>query len=391
MGNQIGLVPTRVVPDPPLFKHNVHTTGRWQSATPRPLAARPMFAPQRAVPGAAVPARGAKLKPDVQWLRQRGLKLGMERVQFHRDLIKRTDGYTLQRGELEAYLQAAAPVRNGLYAMKEEDVLLEKIDPRHRPCTALQMLWWLYQELNADQSSIRFTDGTNSYEYLPNPYFFRWIEQDEEWIPFLLQLAYQKYDPPFVFGDDDNRAYANYKLQLERWPGQGQTAVKYKVGLGLIPHRVWKTAQGLLGWRYSIVSGDGVLLDTTDVPGTNLQTVHAYIWVLTPQDQFYTSPQNYGLFHHSSLAGGGPVAAAGEWKVVRGRIHFLTGQTGHYRCPMPALRTAVLKLQQVLNVPPNSFNVRLFRQTNGGAIETPAQEFLNNYDYCERNFRVWGR
>ncbi len=62
MGNQIGLAPTRVVPDPPLFKHNVHTTGRWQSATPRPLAARPMFAPQRAVPGELVPAKGARLK-----------------------------------------------------------------------------------------------------------------------------------------------------------------------------------------------------------------------------------------------------------------------------------------------------------------------------------------
>ena len=38
-----------------------------------------------------------------------------------------------------------------------------------------------------------------------------------------------------------------------------------------------------------------------------------------------------GEFHHSTLSGGGPVAAAGELSVRNGRVQFVTAASGHYR------------------------------------------------------------
>ena len=48
---------------------------------------------------------------------------------------------------------------------------------------------------------------------------------------------------------------------------------------------------------------------------------------------YFTFDQRYGLLHHSSLAAGGPVAAAGELVVLKGELVSVSNASGHYRPP----------------------------------------------------------
>jgi hypothetical protein len=90
-------------------------------------------------------------------------------------------------------------------------------------------------------------------------------------------------------------------------------------------------SNGKLQWR-------GQKLDTE---AAKLQTVFSGlgwgIWVLSPQEKFYSGPHLRGEFHHSSFLSGEPVKAAGEWKVRDGTIEVINGKTGHYMCDCNAL------------------------------------------------------
>ncbi|ACU53505.1 hypothetical protein Afer_0544 [Acidimicrobium ferrooxidans DSM 10331] len=55
------------------------------------------------------------------------------------------------------------------------------------------------------------------------------------------------------------------------------------------------------------------------------------IYVMDQQGKFYAGNQKVGLFHHSSLIGGGQVAGAGELQVKNGELKFLSNESGHYR------------------------------------------------------------
>ncbi|WP_119726298.1 hypothetical protein [Thermomonospora amylolytica] len=50
-----------------------------------------------------------------------------------------------------------------------------------------------------------------------------------------------------------------------------------------------------------------------------------------------------GVFHHSSFLAGGPVAAAGELRVVNGRLGLISDRSGHYQ-PPPEFRDRVVEM-----------------------------------------------
>ncbi len=55
------------------------------------------------------------------------------------------------------------------------------------------------------------------------------------------------------------------------------------------------------------------------------------IFVMDEHGNLYASTfQRYRHFHHSSLLGGGDVAAAGELAVLDGEVVLLTDRSGHY-------------------------------------------------------------
>ena len=80
-----------------------------------------------------------------------------------------------------------------------------------------------------------------------------------------------------------------------------------------------------------IYDASGALFDTTDA-STVFSGEGKAIFVMDENGDFYASKfQQVGRFHHSSLAGGEPVAAAGEMKVEHGVLILLSNKSGHYR------------------------------------------------------------
>ncbi len=78
------------------------------------------------------------------------------------------------------------------------------------------------------------------------------------------------------------------------------------------------------------------------------------IFVMDPDGRIYASNNaEAGEFHHSTLANGGPVAAAGELRVIDGRVEYVTSASGHYRpssAQMEQLRDE-LERQGIIGVP----------------------------------------
>jgi hypothetical protein len=66
------------------------------------------------------------------------------------------------------------------------------------------------------------------------------------------------------------------------------------------------------------------------------------IYVMSPDNRFYSGSHKVGLFHHSSFLAGMPVAGAGEWKVTNGKLEEITNKSGHYR-PGPVQMINTLK------------------------------------------------
>ena len=102
--------------------------------------------------------------------------------------------------------------------------------------------------------------------------------------------------------------------------------------------RIYVDAEGRLRW-----ARNGSLVDTSD-SRTHFSGARV-IFIMDDQGNFYASPnQRVGRFHHSSLAMGKPVAAAGELEVHAGRLQVLTNQSGHYRPTPEMTHRAVLAL-----------------------------------------------
>lgn len=68
---------------------------------------------------------------------------------------------------------------------------------------------------------------------------------------------------------------------------------------------------------------------------------------------FASNNAEAGEFHHSTLANGGPVAAAGELSVSNGRLNYVTAASGHYRPSYAQMAQVkeVLESQGIYGVP----------------------------------------
>jgi hypothetical protein len=80
-----------------------------------------------------------------------------------------------------------------------------------------------------------------------------------------------------------------------------------------------------------IYGADGKLFDTREAVSLHSNMPKA-IFVMDAAGDFFAAPhQILGRFHHSSLAAGGPVAAAGELLVLDGMLFQISNKSGHYR------------------------------------------------------------
>jgi hypothetical protein len=83
------------------------------------------------------------------------------------------------------------------------------------------------------------------------------------------------------------------------------------------------------------------------------------IFVMDEQGNLYASNyQKIGVFHHSTLANGQPVATAGEISVLDGRIQHFTAASGHYTPGRAEMQQLVDELDRngVQNVPVYGFD-----------------------------------
>ncbi len=107
---------------------------------------------------------------------------------------------------------------------------------------------------------------------------------------------------------------------------------------------------------YRLTVKDGKLYDAAgrlfDTRGA--ETVHSgggrAIFIMDRDGSIYASTyQEVGKFHHSSLAAGRPVTAAGELEVVNGVLRLITNQSGHYR-PLAAFNEQALEVLKASGV-----------------------------------------
>jgi len=69
------------------------------------------------------------------------------------------------------------------------------------------------------------------------------------------------------------------------------------------------------------------------------------MWVWGANDQFYSHVGKIGRFHHSSLVSGEDIKAAGEWRVINGRLECISGLSGHYKPSSYSLISALVALE----------------------------------------------
>jgi hypothetical protein len=55
------------------------------------------------------------------------------------------------------------------------------------------------------------------------------------------------------------------------------------------------------------------------------------IYVMSPTGEIHMASQKIGKYQHSSLLAGAPTAAAGQIRVVNGKIEWLDNKSGHYK------------------------------------------------------------
>jgi len=114
------------------------------------------------------------------------------------------------------------------------------------------------------------------------------------------------------------------------------------------------------------------------------------IWVLSPDNKFYSHVVKIGRFHHSSLLGGTEIQAAGEWGVTNGKLKWINGKSGHYR-PELARFIAGLELLIQSGATANDTKVRLYKmQQTNVEKEEPVLTFIQNVKHDPQHYTKLG-
>ena len=133
----------------------------------------------------------------------------------------------------------------------------------------------------------------------------------------------------------------------DRWRGEDEPGnpiwrndgVEYLDAEQREQRRIWVDDQGL------IRDVEGRLFDTTRgrtvIEGGGQGRA---IFVMDRLGNIYASNfQKVGQFHHSSFLSGGPVAAAGELRVVDGKLEMISDRSGHY-VPAPEFKKQMVEM-----------------------------------------------
>lgn len=297
--------------------------------------------------------------------------------------------------EIQTFLSKERPdhATSSVYHYRDDEPIMEKLDPKHRPGYGLVLIWDFYLKYECYQRPVTLhaeavKQGFGTRTFSPSVYFFTWIDMISSagwvWTCTLMQYAYSLYWDNYV-KDSPNwkpgkAEWDQLAWVLGHWPGMNTEAVRFLTGIQTLRCRVWRTQDGKLGYNFNILKGTGELLHTG-----NSQTAFGtsgFIWTLNQDYNFYTIEQKVGQHHHSTLTAGQGVLAAGEWIVDQGELKLISAQTGHYKVPMKSLVTAINHINNRLCISPNKYNVKLFKKKEGLAkTEMLAGDFLRRYQW----------
>jgi hypothetical protein len=93
-------------------------------------------------------------------------------------------------------------------------------------------------------------------------------------------------------------------------------------------------------------SGQVEMFDTADATGPKAGRYHAKAYVWTTTGELVVGIHESGKLHHSSLIGGGIVKCAGMIGATAGRVHYVDGNSGHYRPPPANVHAFITYLNQ---------------------------------------------
>ena len=141
-------------------------------------------------------------------------------------------------------------------------------------------------------------------------------------------------DPRFM-GDRATGKLGEDQPGNQMWPGQAVTYLRTPEQRAQYKLEVRDYRDPHTGaTEKRLFDADGKLFDTrtADTFWTNVSGVRRAIFVMNAKGELFA--RNYqarGEFHHSSLAAGHSVAAAGEIQVIEGKIVDISNNSGHYR------------------------------------------------------------
>jgi hypothetical protein len=103
------------------------------------------------------------------------------------------------------------------------------------------------------------------------------------------------------------------------------------------------------------------------------------IWVQGPSGRFYSSLESQtGKFHHSSFLAGRQVKAAGDWKVLQGKLKLISAVSGHYHPSLDSLRGALVDLQTTSRQITSDAEVEMYKKADNTLVKMPVKTFLDN-------------
>ena len=189
-------------------------------------------------------------------------------------------------------------------------VRMEALDPMHRP-----------YEFKMRNGQVEINDGL---ERVNISYLFKeWMDTaNQHRTPFFLWLE----GTPICLDDNKENVAATRSVNYIRADnGQGLPGFDKLFLVSISPAGMEQTPLGQLG-------APSMPCDTSSFAATDKkggQGCAAYVY--TDDGSLFIAEHREGYFHHSSFLSGGPVSCAGMIRIEKGRVKFISNNSGHYK------------------------------------------------------------
>ncbi|MVF14985.1 hypothetical protein FT643_22945, partial [Ketobacter sp. MCCC 1A13808] len=234
------------------------------------------------------------------------------------------------------------------------------------------------------QDPIGLLGGVNNYQYAANP--VGWVDplglvceegnDSKSTKPKIIPVKYKNTK-------EMNPMYKREEEPEFFHPVWGADTVKY-----LDEHELLEHELGVQNGKLVHANGPlaGSPFDTAE-SSTFFSGDGKAIFVMTPEGRIFASTfQEPGKFHHSSLAQGKPVAAAGELTVIDGNLIEVSNKSGHYQ-PSQKMNDQLLDELKERELPEEgTFGLENVMRTGYKDPADPPEDFIIEPSYLPKDW-----